>query len=104
VDSGTTTIFSSILKSRVGNILPESPGLRINLNLDGTSIASKSHTHPSQSQTSRLLTSFLSLDVPGFQEKDHGLARRPCRESTLKTSINTTLPTCDEKGVFTGKM
>ncbi len=38
--------------------------LRINLNLDGTSIASKSHTHPSHSQTSRLLTSSLSLGVP----------------------------------------
>ena len=30
---------------------------------DGVSIASKSHTHPSYSQTSRLLTSSLSLGV-----------------------------------------
>jgi hypothetical protein len=38
--------------------------LRINLNLDGAPIASKSHTHPSHSQTSCLLTSSLSLGVP----------------------------------------
>ncbi len=52
--------FSSILKSRVGNILAKDTPLRINLNLDGAPIASKSHTHPSHSQTSRLLTSSLS--------------------------------------------
>jgi hypothetical protein len=36
----------------------------VNLNLDGAPIASSSHTHPSHSQTSRLLTSSLSLGVP----------------------------------------
>jgi hypothetical protein len=56
--------FASILKSRVGNILTKAPSLRINLNLDGTPIVSKSHTHPSHSQTSRLLSSSLSLGVP----------------------------------------
>jgi hypothetical protein len=56
--------FSSMIKSRVGNILAKAAALRINLNLDGTPIASKSHTHPSHSQTSRLLTSSLSLGVP----------------------------------------
>ncbi len=56
--------FASILKSRVGNILSKAAPLRINLNLDGAPIASKSHTHPSHSQTSRLLTSSLSLGVP----------------------------------------
>ncbi len=56
--------FSSMLKSRVGNILVKVAALRINLNLDGAPIASKSHTHPSHSQTSRLLTSSLSLGVP----------------------------------------
>ena len=35
--------------------------LRINLNLDGAPITSKSHTHPSHSQTSRSFTSSLSL-------------------------------------------
>jgi hypothetical protein len=33
--------------------------LGININIDGAPIASKSHTHPSHSQTSRLLTSSL---------------------------------------------
>ncbi len=56
--------FSSMIKSRVGNILDKVSVLRINLNVDGSPIASKSHTHPSHSQTSRLLTSSLSLGVP----------------------------------------
>ena len=56
--------FSSMLKSRVSLILAKAAALRINLNLDGAPIASKSHTHPSHSQTSRLLTSSLSLGVP----------------------------------------
>jgi hypothetical protein len=56
--------FSSMFKSRVGNILVKVATLRINLNIDGAPIASKSHTHPSHSQTSRLLTSSLSLGVP----------------------------------------
>ncbi len=66
VDSSTTTsrFFSSMLKSRVGNILTKAAALRINIKLDGSPIASKSHTHPSHSQTSRLLTSSLSLGVP----------------------------------------
>jgi hypothetical protein len=44
--------------------LTKAAALRINLNLDGAPIASKSHTHPSYSQTSRLLTSSLSLGLP----------------------------------------
>jgi hypothetical protein len=56
--------FSSILKSRVSSILVKAVALRINLNLDGTLITSKAHTHPSHSQTSRLLTSSLSVGVP----------------------------------------
>ena len=56
--------FSSMLKSRVGSVLAKAAALRINLNLDGTPITSASHTHPSHSQTSRLLTSSLSLGVP----------------------------------------
>ena len=61
------TAFSSQLKSKVGNILDEVEVLRITLNIDGASISSKSHTHPSHSQTSRLLTSSLSLGVPIFR-------------------------------------
>jgi hypothetical protein len=58
------TAFSSGLKSKVGLTLAKEAALRININLDGAPIASKSHTHPSHSQTSRLLTSSLSLGVP----------------------------------------
>jgi hypothetical protein len=56
--------FLEQLKSKVGLVLVKAAALRINLNLDGVPIASKSHTHPSHSQTSRLLTSSLSLGVP----------------------------------------
>ena len=56
--------FLQQLKSKVGLALAKAAALRINLNLDGAPIASKSHTHPSHSQTSRLLTSSLSLGVP----------------------------------------
>jgi hypothetical protein len=49
--------FSSMLKSRVSSILTKTVSLRINLNLVGAPITSKSHTHQSYSQTSRLLTS-----------------------------------------------
>jgi hypothetical protein len=56
--------FSSQLQSRVGLALAKAAALRITLNLDGVPITSKSHTHPSHSQTSRLLTSSLSSGVP----------------------------------------
>ena len=56
--------FASQLKSRVGLTLAKAAALRINLNIDGAPITSKSHTHPLHSQTSRLLTSSLSLGVP----------------------------------------
>ncbi len=57
--------FSHQIKGKFGLALAKSSTLRINLNLDGAPIASKFHTHPSHSQTSRLLTSSLSLGVPG---------------------------------------
>ena len=56
--------FSSQLKSKVGHILVKAAALRIMLNVDGAPIASRSHTHPSHTQNSRLLTSSLSLGVP----------------------------------------
>jgi hypothetical protein len=56
--------FYSHLKSKYGYILPESGGLRIILNIDGTLVTSRLQTHPSHSQTSGLLTSSLSLGVP----------------------------------------
>jgi hypothetical protein len=45
-------------------MLAKAAALRINLNIDGTPIASRPHTHPSHSQTSHLLTSSLSSGVP----------------------------------------
>jgi hypothetical protein len=56
--------FAQQLKSRDGLDLAKTTVLRITLNLDGAPIISKSHTHPSHSQTSRLLTSSLSLGIP----------------------------------------
>ena len=47
--------FSSQLKSKVDNILVKATALRINLYIDGAPIGSRAHTHPSHSQTSRLL-------------------------------------------------
>jgi hypothetical protein len=57
-------VFVQQLKSRVDLALAKAAALRINLNLDGAPITSKSHTHPSHPQTSCLLTSSLSLGVP----------------------------------------
>jgi hypothetical protein len=58
------TTFLTQLQSKVDLTLPKASALRVNLNLDGAPIVSKSHTHPSHSQTSRLLTSSLSSGVP----------------------------------------
>jgi hypothetical protein len=57
-------VFSTTLKVIVGRTLVKTTALRISLNIDGTPITSKTHTHPSHSSTSRLLTSSLSLGVP----------------------------------------
>jgi hypothetical protein len=57
-------VFLTHLQTKVGLTLAKAAVLRININLDGAPIASKSHTHPSHSQTSRLLTSSFSLGVP----------------------------------------
>ena len=56
--------FSSQLKSNIGNILGKGVTLRIILNIDDVPVVSKAQTHPSHSQTSRLLTSSPSLSVP----------------------------------------
>ena len=57
-------LASSQLKSKVGLALAKAAALRITLNLGGSPNISKSHTHPSHSETSRLLTSSLR-DVTG---------------------------------------
>ena len=51
-------------KQQVGNILTKDDALRITLNIDGASVVSRSHTHPSHPQTSCLLTSSVSSGVP----------------------------------------
>jgi hypothetical protein len=53
-------VFSSQLKSKVGHILTKDVVLRIMLNIDESPIPSRSHTHPSHTQNSHLLTSSLS--------------------------------------------
>jgi hypothetical protein len=57
-------VFSSHLKEKVGNILAKVSALRVDLNIDGAPITSRTHTHPSHSQTSRLSTSSLFFGVP----------------------------------------
>ena len=42
--------FSPNLKGKVGSTLVKTTVLRINLNIDGTPITSKTHIHPSHSQ------------------------------------------------------
>ena len=54
-------VFSSELRSKVGNSLTKAASLRITLNIDGAPVVSRSHTHPSHSQTTRLLTSSMLL-------------------------------------------
>ncbi len=49
---------------KVVSTLSKDVALRITLNIDGSPITSRTHTHPSHSQTSRLLTSSLSSGVP----------------------------------------
>ncbi len=56
--------FLGQLKAKIGSSLAKDTALCVNLNIDGTPITSRSHTHPSHSQTSHLLTSSLSLGVP----------------------------------------
>ena len=59
-----STVFLSEFKVKVGSTIVKVEALRVNLNIDGAPITSRSHTHPSHSQASRLLTSSLSLGVP----------------------------------------
>ncbi len=51
------TEFSSHLKSKVRNILGKSVALCINLNIDGTLITSRSHTHPGLTLSGKPLVS-----------------------------------------------
>jgi hypothetical protein len=40
------TVFSSELRAKVGRTLAKAEVLRVNLNLDGTTITLRTHTHP----------------------------------------------------------
>ena len=53
--------FLGQLKSKIDSSLAKATDLCVNLNIDGAPITSRSHTHPSHSQESHLLTSSLSL-------------------------------------------
>jgi hypothetical protein len=59
----SSTSATRFLLLKVGLVLPKVVEVRINLNIDEEPITSRTHTHPSHSQTSRLLTSSLSLGV-----------------------------------------
>ena len=56
-------VYARRIESKVGNILVKTAALWITLNIDDTPVTSRSHTHPSHSQTSRLITSSMSLGV-----------------------------------------
>ncbi len=60
----TDRFFASLRNMTVASSTSKAAALRITLNIDGAPILSHSHTHPSHSQTSRLLNSSLSLGVP----------------------------------------
>ena len=57
-------VFLPQFESKIVSTLAKAAAMRVNLNVDGAPITSRSHTHPSHSQASRLLTSSLSLGVP----------------------------------------
>jgi len=64
--------FYSHLKSKI-DILTKVTSLRTNLNIDGVPVDSRSHTHPSHSQTSYLLPFLKTVhDLPvSFGGSDH---------------------------------
>ncbi len=82
------TVFSSQLRSSVGNILDKTATLRITLKLDRAPITSKSHTHTSYSQTSRLLTSSLS-QVRSSSPPIHPVYSRDINSSVLVFSLSS---------------
>jgi hypothetical protein len=51
------------LKSELWNILAKATALRINLNTHCAPVAAHTHTHPSHSQSSRLLFTSLSVGI-----------------------------------------
>jgi hypothetical protein len=68
----TSSVSSALLSTES---TPKATTLRINLNIDDAPIASRVHTHPSHSQTSRLLIISLSLGIP-FPRSTHLVCAR----------------------------
>ncbi len=68
-----------LLTTKKDLVLVKTTGLRITLNIDDTSITSRSHTHPSHSQASRLLTSSLSLGIPVLYRRSTTKGTGPAR-------------------------
>ena len=63
--------FSSGSKIKVGLALAKAVALRIVLNLDGTPITSKSHTHPSHSETDeRICDSTYPISSSSYYSED----------------------------------
>jgi hypothetical protein len=87
--------FSSQVKSKIGNILAKTAALRITLNIDGAPLASRSHTHPSHSQTSCLLASSLSLGVYVYYESTkRELKIRPTHDCWCDERLKTKAEDC----------
>ncbi len=85
--------FSSQFKSKVGNILGQAAALPITLHIDGTPVASKSHTHPSHSQISLSINLVFifrcsRLEIPIDSGMGFSIAM-----DTLRVFINKTLST-----------
>jgi hypothetical protein len=75
--------------------------LRVNLNLDREPITSRTHTHPSHSQTSRLLTSSLFLGVPVPRVTRHDAQDHTCTTRTvLRSGHRTTVRVVKKKLKF----
>jgi hypothetical protein len=68
--------------------LAKDTALRVNLNLDGAPITSRIHTHPSHTQTSRLLSSSLSLGQCSSSPRNPVYVRR-VDSSTLVFSLSS---------------
>ena len=64
--------FSSQLKSKIGNSLAKPAALRIILNIDGAPLASRSHTHPSHSQTKNCRAGRREKNVFLYVERTQG--------------------------------
>ena len=78
--------FLTQLKAKVGSSLAKAAAMRVNLNIDGTPITSRSHTHPSHSQASR----FNLVSIFRCSSSTHnGVHTRRVDSSTLVFSLSS---------------